>query len=215
MSQKTHIEVLSKIQLLLHPIMPFITEEIFQSLAKQDKSIMVTDFPKFDETKIDLEADMKIQKVIDIITAVRNIRSIMNIKPADTVDVVFKPSEEDADKIVSENEPFIKTLAKINNISFSSAKKRPEFSASAVVGNLEIFVQLFGKIDFEKEKERLESQLINIKEELSKHEVKISNPKFIEHADPEEVERVKQKHLDAQNKKTKIEEIIKTLAKQD
>jgi len=209
--RKIHLEVLENILKLLHPIMPFITEEIFQNITEQKKNIMVSDYPKFDETKINETAEKEIQKVIEIITAVRNIRSVMNIKLSDTVDIVVKISSKDTEKIIQENKHYINSLAKIGKIDFTKNPQKQNHSASAIVGDVEIFVLLEGKIDFELEKKRLETQLVKINHELQIYETKLSNKNFMEKADPGEVFRVKQKHLETQDKKKKIEDIIKNL----
>ncbi|MFH0947941.1 MAG: valine--tRNA ligase [Elusimicrobiota bacterium] len=210
-AQKVHFEVLENILKLIHPIMPFITEEIFQNLQKQNKYLMVSDYPKFDITKIDETAEKEIQKVIDIITAIRNIRSVMNIKLSDTVDIVIKISSEETEKIVSENRQHINLLAKVKDITFTKTSQKPELSASAIVGDIEIFVLLEGQIDFDKERKRLETQLAKINQELKIYDTKLSNKNFIEKANPEEVERIKQKFQETENKRKKIGEVIKNL----
>ncbi|MDO8733656.1 MAG: valine--tRNA ligase [Elusimicrobiota bacterium] len=211
LTQKIHLEVLENILKLLHPIMPFITEEIFQNITEQKKNIMVSDYPKFDITKINETAEKEIQKVIEIITAVRNIRSVMNIKLSDTVDIVIKINSKETENIVSENKQYITSLAKVEKITLTESSQKQNHSASAIVGDVEIFVLLEGKIDFELERKRLEAQLVKINYELQTYETKISNKNFMEKADPEEVFRVKQKHQETQDKKKKIEDIIKNL----
>ena len=209
LTQKIHIEVLENILKLLHPIMPFITEEIFQNITEQKKNIMVSDYPKFDGTKINETAEKEIQKVIEIITAIRNIRSVMNIKLSDTVDVVVKITSKETEKVMSENKHYLNSLAKIGKIDFTESSQKQNHSAAAIVGDVEISVLLEGKIDFELERKRLEAQLIKINHELQTYETKISNKNFMEKAEPEEVFRVKQKHQETQDKKKKIEDIIK------
>ncbi|MBI5574512.1 MAG: class I tRNA ligase family protein, partial [Elusimicrobia bacterium] len=208
-TQKIHLEVLENILKLLHPIMPFITEEIFQNITEQKKNIMVSDYPKFDGTKINETAEKEIQKVIEIITAIRNIRSVMNIKLSDTVDIVVKINSKEMKKIVSENSLYITSLAKVEKITLTESSQKQKHSASAIVGDVEISVLLEGKINFELERKRLEAQLVKINHELQTYETKISNKNFMEKADPEEVVRVKQKHQETQDKKKKIENIIK------
>ncbi|MDD5687956.1 MAG: valine--tRNA ligase [Elusimicrobia bacterium] len=208
--QEILIEILEKTLKLLHPIMPFITEEIYQSIKKQDKSVMISEYPQAENKVIDLSAQAKMQKVIDIITAIRNIRSAMNIKLSDFVDIVIKASGETKD-IISENMQHIISLAKVKEIKITDTTRKPELSASAITGDMEIFVLLEGKIDFEVEKKRLGVQLQKINQELKVYESKISNDNFIKKADPEEVERVKQKMQETLEKKNKIEEIVRDI----
>ncbi|OGS45936.1 MAG: valine--tRNA ligase [Elusimicrobia bacterium RIFOXYD2_FULL_34_15] len=210
-TQKVHIEIIEKILKLLHPIMPFITEEIFQNLKKQSKSIMISDYPKYDESETDKTADEEIREVIEVITAIRNIRSEMNVKQSDLVDIIIKISSDESEKIINENKQYINSLAKVKEIKFSKTSEKPKLSASAIIGNIEIFVLLEGKIDLEKEKKRLESQIHKINQEANVCAAKISNKNFLEKANPEEVERVKQKLQELYDKKKKLEEIVKNL----
>ncbi|MFH1540300.1 MAG: valine--tRNA ligase [Elusimicrobiota bacterium] len=213
-TQKVHSEVIENILKLLHPIMPFITEEIFQSLPGQKKNIMVSDYPKLDETKINEIAEREIQKVIDIITAIRNIRSVMNVKLSDTVDIVIKISSEETEKIISENRQYINSLAKVKDIAFVKgvhSEQKPELSVSAIVGDVEIFIILSGKIDIELEKKRLGAQILKMEQELKIYETKLSNKNFVEKADQKVVEEIKYKYHEAKEKKNKIEIILKNL----
>ena len=211
-TQNVHIEILEKILKLLHPIMPFITEEIFQNLRQQPKSIMISDYPKYDESETDKTADEEIREVIEVITAIRNIRSEMNVKQSDLVDIIIRIGSDESEKTINENKQYINSLAKVKEIKFSKTSEKPKLSASAIVGNCEIFVLLEGKIDLEKEKIRLESLINKIIQESKVYENKISNKNFLLKANPEEVERVKQKLQELQNKKKKLEENIKTLS---
>ncbi|MFH1541213.1 MAG: valine--tRNA ligase [Elusimicrobiota bacterium] len=211
-AQKIHLEVLENILKLLHPIMPFITEEIFQNLREQNKSIMISDYPKFDITKINETAEKEIQKVIDVIVVIRNVRSVVNVGLSNTVDVAIKISSQETEKIIFENIQYINLLAKVGKIiPLKIDSQKPTHFVSAIINDVEIFVLLEGKIDYDLEKKRLEAQILKINEELKIYEAKLSNKNFIEKADPEEVERIKQKFYDKQNNREKIEKIVMEL----
>jgi len=206
-----HIKVLENILKLLHPVMPFITEEIYQNLRKQEKSIMISEYPLSKGTKSADGAGNEVSELISIITAIRNIRSEMDIKPAELVDISVKANSRESGEIVKRNENYIKILAKTGNLLYSSSSQKPAHSASAVVGDIEIYVLLEGKIDFKKEKIRLENQLKKIIAELGNYDKKLTNKNFVERADPAEVERVKEKSMETSAKKEKIEELIKSI----
>ncbi|MEW6556248.1 MAG: valine--tRNA ligase [Elusimicrobiota bacterium] len=210
-AQKVHLKVLENILKLLHPIMPFITEEIYQNLQSVI-CIMVSEYPK-QETFFDLIAQTKIQKIIETITSVRNIRSVMNIKPADIVDILIKTLDA-SEKIITENKHYINSLAKVGKIDFTKSSQKPKHSASAIVDDIEIFVLLEDKIDFEKEKKRLNTYLTKMNQELKTYENKIANRNFLEKANPIEVERIKQKYQETNEKKTKIEQLLDNLGEQ-
>jgi len=191
--------------------MPFITEEIYQSIRKQEKSIMISEYPFSNGAKSAGIAGNEISELISIITAIRNIRSEMDIKPVEFVDILIRANTIESGDIVKRNENYIKILAKAGNMLYSSSSKKPEHSASAVVGDIEIFVMLEGKIDFKKEKIRLENQLNKIIAELSNYDKKLANKNFVERADPAEVERVREKFRETSAKKEKIKELIKSI----
>ncbi|MBN1384107.1 MAG: valine--tRNA ligase [Elusimicrobia bacterium] len=208
-AQKIHLEVLEKILKMLHPIMPFITEEIFQNLKKQNTSIMLSEYPKYDTNQIDSSAQTKIQKIMDTITLIRNFIAEMNIKPENLTYVYFKTSDA-SKKIILENMHYIEMLTKVKKESIQFRENLPHISS--MLGDIQFLPELSLKAeDTEKIIKRLESQLQKIDKELKVYENKVSNENFIKKANPAEVERVKQKHQEALEKKKKIEESIKTL----
>lgn len=207
-AQKVHLEVLEKILQMLHPIMPFITEEIFQSIKQRDSSIMISKYPKSDAAQIDMAAQSKIQEIMDAVTLIRNFIAEMNIKPENLTCVYFKTSDA-SKKIILDNIHYVEILTKIKGEAIQFKENLPRISA--VIGDIQFLPELNLKPeDTEKIIKRLESQLQKIHKELQVYAGKVSNENFIRKADPSEVERIKQKHLDTSEKKKKIEESIKT-----
>ncbi len=179
---------------LLHPVMPFITEDIYQKLPNKDaESIMISKWPdvisklKFD----DIEDYMEIVK--RLISGVRNIKKLMNIKPSQEIKILVESSEKAKLEIIKFMEREIKFLANISDISIGEHINRPEHSATFVTDNIEIFIPLEGLIDFEKEKERITGKLTDMEKELSKVNKKLENKNFMEKAKPEAVAKVKEK----------------------
>jgi valyl-tRNA synthetase len=208
------LTVLEQALRMLHPFMPYLTEELWQKLPgvsnglhndaykSADATIMLTDFPKGDQALIDEQAEAEMSAVIELITKVRNIRSEMNIKPSEKV-VVHVASNGDFRKIFAENEPQILKLARADKMLVSEKLDVPKASAKAVLtGGAEIAVPLEGLIDFDKERERLQNQLAKLDTELQRLNGQLSNQNFVERAPAEKVQelRDRQAEIDQQMK---------------
>ncbi len=197
------LTVLEQSLRLLHPFMPYLTEELWQKLPgvsndlhnaaykSAGQTIMLTDFPVGDEAMIDENAEGEMQSVIELISKVRNIRSEMNIKPGERL-TVHVAAEAAMQMIFAENEAQIKKLARADNIVLSETLDVPKASAKAVLtGNAEIAVPLEGLIDFDKERERLENQLAKLDTELQRLSGQLSNANFVEKAPAEKVQELR------------------------
>jgi len=194
---------------MLHPFMPYLTEELWLKLpgssnelhhpaySKAEASIMLTEFPKGGSKKfIDEQAEAEMSAVIELITKVRNIRSEMNIKPSEKV-AVHIAANADFQKIFAENEPQILKLARADKISLSEKLDVPRASAKAVLtGGAEIAVPLEGLIDFDKERERLQNQLAKLDTELQRLNGQLSNQNFVERAPAEKVQELRDRHAE-------------------
>jgi valyl-tRNA synthetase len=199
------LSVLEQALRMLHPFMPYLTEELWQKLPgisselhnrayKIEKpTIMLTAFPRGDDALIDEQAETEMSAVIELITKVRNIRSEMNIKPSEKV-TVHLAAGEDMQRIFSENEPQILKLARADKIVLSEKLDVPKASAKAVLtGGAEIAVPLEGLIDFDKERERLQNQLAKLDTELQRLNGKLSNQNFVDRAPSEKVQELRQR----------------------
>ncbi|MCU1287878.1 MAG: valine--tRNA ligase [Acidobacteria bacterium] len=187
---------------LLHPFMPYLTEELWLKLPNvsnnlhnpayksAEKTIMLADYPKGDPALIDEKAESEMQAVIDLISKVRNIRAEMNIKPGDKL-AVHVAADADKLRIFTENEAQILKLARAGNLNLSEKLDVPKASAKAVIAGAEIAVPLEGLIDFEKERERLENQLNKLSIEGERLENQLSNQSFIERAPAEKVQELR------------------------
>jgi valyl-tRNA synthetase len=197
------LSVLEQALRMLHPFMPYLTEELWQKLpgvssefhspaySSQNASIMLASFPVGDESLIDEAAESEMDLVIELITKIRNIRSEMNIKPSEKV-AVHIASNGDSQKVFRENETQILKLARVENIILESTLEVPRASAKAVLtGGAEIAVPLEGLIDFDKERERLENQIEKLEIERQRLAGQLSNQNFIERAPAEKVQELR------------------------
>jgi valyl-tRNA synthetase len=156
-------------------------------------TIMLTAFPPGDESAIDAAAEAEMQSVIDLIKKVRNIRSEMNIKPSDRVSIHVAASAE-MQSIFAANEAQIKKLARADSIVLGDSLDVPKASAKAVLsGGAEIAVPLEGLIDFDKERERLQSQIAKLDTELQRLNGQLSNANFVERAPAEKVQELRER----------------------
>ncbi|MGI8813017.1 MAG: valine--tRNA ligase [Pyrinomonadaceae bacterium] len=206
------LTVLEQALRLLHPFMPFLTEELWQKLpgvssgmhnsaySSAGQSIMLTDFPVGDDALIDEQAEREMTSVIELISRIRNIRSEMNIKPCEKLSVHVAASGS-VQAIFKQNEPQILKLARADRIVLTEKLDVPKASAKAVLGGGgEIAVPLEGLIDFEKERKRLQNQIEKLDVELQRLNGQLSNANFVEKAPMEKVEalRVRQAEIERQ-----------------
>ncbi len=200
---RTRILTILEIALrMLHPFMPYLTEELWHKLpgtsnalhhtaySAAESTIMLTSFPPGDARAIDERAESEMQSVIDVISKVRNIRAEMQIKPSDRVDV-HVAANVDAQKVFAENEAQILKLARADKLVLGEKFDVPKASAKAVTTVAEIAVPLEGLIDFEKEIARLENALTKLEAENARLVGQLSNANFVERAPAEKVREIR------------------------
>lgn len=210
-TRHTLVNILETLLRLLHPIMPFITEEIWQRIAslagKKGASIMLEPYPQSDEKRIDEDAVKELEWIKNVIIAVRTIRSEMNISPAKSLPVLLRKGSNSDKKFYEAHQHLLFTLAKFDSAKWLDATERPPQSAAAFVGELEIFIPLsisIGSfINKEEESARLNKEIAKLKKDLTLVENKLKNPQFVDKAPAAVVAKVRAEH----------EAFIATLAK--
>lgn len=194
---------------LLHPYMPFITEEIYQCLPHEAKSIMISKWPVADESLIDPEAERGMNAIMDSIKAIRNMRAEVNANPGKKIPAIMLVSE-DLREVVAHNDSYIKLLGGIDNLELRPLNgEKPENAMAAVVTGIEVYLPLAGLIDVEKETQRLSKELAAMEKDLQRAGGKLNNAGFLAKA-PEDViakERAKYEELSG-----KIEAVKKRMA---
>ncbi len=199
----TLLYTLEKVVRLLHPFMPFLTEEIWQALPIKRKadSIMVSEFPQ--ALPRDAGAEALMAKVMDAVTGVRNIRGELNISPAEELDVFIKPINEDVALELRDNVHYIKRLARAKSVFIDTEVSRPKGSYTSVKDHFEVYVKLSG-IDVDGELQRLEKERKKIEEPLTVLKKKLHNEEFLARAPEHIVEKEKQKYDDLIKKQNKV-----------
>jgi valyl-tRNA synthetase len=202
--QSVLLKVLSAILRLLHPFVPFITEEIWQKLPSAQESIMVAPYPQPDAALDNPEAEAEMRLVMETITAIRNIRGEMNVPPATQVEVFFHSPETEAVAALSRHEQAIKILARVQTVHCNADGGPPAAAAKAVVDAVEIFLPLAGIIDFSEEAKRLEKEMQKLTKDLDQTQRKLSNEDFLAKAPEEVVAKEKEKLQGWTEKLTKL-----------
>ena len=194
---------------LLHPYMPFITEEIYQCLPHEAESIMISKWPVADESLVDPEAERGMNAIMDSIKAIRNMRAEVNANPGKKIPAIMLVSE-DLHEVVAHNDSYIKLLGGIDNLELRPLNgEKPENAMAAVVTGIEVYLPLAGLIDVEKETQRLSKELAAMEKDLQRAGGKLNNAGFLAKA-PEDViakERAKYEELSG-----KIEAVKKRMA---
>lgn len=182
---------------LLHPYMPFITEEIYQCLPHEAESIMISKWPVADESLVDPEAERGMNAIMDSIKAIRNMRAEVNANPGKKIPAIMLVSE-DLREVVAHNDSYIKLLGGIDNLELRPLNgEKPENAMAAVVTGIEVYLPLAGLIDVEKETQRLSKELAAMEKDLQRAGGKLNNAGFLAKA-PEDViakERAKYEEL--------------------
>ena len=196
--------VLDKGLKMLHPFMPFITEEIWQKLQTGEETIMLSDFPKEEKEFVNIEAEKEFDYLKEIISAIRNIRGEANVSPSKKIEVIFKTSDENARNILQNNAKILDKLANVEKYEFNV--KIPKLVGFRLVDTTEIFVPLAELIDLDKEIEKLEKNIEKTQVELDKVLKKLSNENFVAKAKPEAVEKERRIKEELENKISKFKE---------
>ncbi|ERL26138.1 MULTISPECIES: valine--tRNA ligase [unclassified Leptotrichia] len=196
--------VLDKGLKMLHPFMPFITEEIWQKLQTGEETIMLSDFPEEEKEFINIEAEKEFDYLKEIISAIRNIRGEANVSPSKKIEVIFKTADENARNILQNNAKILDKLANVEKYEFNV--EIPKLVGFRLVDTTEIFVPLAELIDLDKEIEKLEKNIEKTQVELDKVLKKLSNENFVNRAKPEAVEKEKRIKEELENKIAKFKE---------
>jgi len=170
--------------------MPFITEEIWQALPHSGESIMTSPFPECDRLLVDDVAESEMSAVMDIVRAVRNLRAELGAAPSKIIDM-FVTANADAKNVIDRNSQSIKSLARIGELKFIESvcdADRGKYLSAHLPG-VDIFIEVIGIIDVEKESARIDLELDAIVKELAQHESKLNNDQFIARAPAAIVEK--------------------------
>ena len=172
---------------------------------------MLAAYPQADNSQIDEQAEADLKWVKAVIVGIRNIRGEMNISPAKALPVFFKNGTANDQRCLHENEQFLKTLAKLEAITWLNQGEEAPMSATALVGDMEILVPMAGLIDKEAEMARLNKEIDKLNNEVTRISGKLNNPKFVDKAPADVVNKEKDKLSAQQNALGKLQEQLESI----
>ena len=211
------VHVLDNIVRLLHPFMPFITEEIWQPIPDSihedstPKTIMNQSYPQYDKQWIDKKVEREMVFLQQIIGSVRNIRGEMNVPPSKEADLIINTRDEKKLSFLRDIENELKKLARIDTLEYNV--DRPALSASDVVQGIEIYVPLAELINIEAEKNRLQKEISRLEKQVVGLNQKLTNDNFISRAPKDVIEKERNKKENFESKLNKLQENLDFLVK--
>jgi valyl-tRNA synthetase len=219
------LTILEQALRLLHPFMPYITEELWQRLPGVDEkllhpaykgaarpTIMLAEYPQALAVLVDERAESEMQAVINLISRVRNIRTEMNIKPSERVRLIIASPDESQRNVFEASRDQIARIARTSEILVRERLDAPRASARAVLaGGAEVAVPLEGLIDFETERGRLSREMEKLQKESAKLEAQLSNPQFVERAPAEKVVEIRERLVDITERVRRLSETLEAI----
>ena len=214
-TRHTLINVLETLLRVAHPMLPFMTEEIWQRVkaitGQGGDTIMLEAYPEYDAAQVDEQAVADLEWVKQVIDAVRNIRGEMDISPKVPLNVLVKNANTEDTRRFAENDAFLAALAKLETVTFVAEGAETPVSVTALVGELELLIPMAGLIDAEAELARLAKQLEKVAKDLAKVSGKLSNEKFVGKAPEAVIAKEKAKQAELQTTCDKLNEQIETI----
>ena len=193
-AQKVLNKVLCDILKLLHPIMPFITEKIYCQLYNSDESIMIADWPKFDEKHDFKLEEAHIEEMKNLISQIRNIRTNMNVHPSKKSDLIFIAEDKEYEILLNSSESWIEKLGFASNILIDKDETNiPKHAVSALAKGIKVFIPFEELIDIEEERTKLQAEKERLEAEVDRSTKMLSNPGFVNKAPEAKVQEERDK----------------------
>lgn len=209
-TRRTLVRVLETALRLAHPFMPFITEEIWQRVAplagKSGPTLMLQPWPEFNPERIDEAAEGDIEWLKAFMLGIRQIRGEMNISMAKRIDVVLGNASATDQRRLTDNEPLLKKLAKLESVRLLNDGEEAPLSAIALVGDMQVLVPMAGLIDKDAELARLDKELARLDGEVKRVGGKLSNAGFVDKAPAEVIDKERAKLAEAEQAKARLQE---------
>ena len=197
---------------LLHPIMPFVTEEIWQKLPGAGESIVIARFPEADAARFDTAAESEMNLLIQVVSAIRNIRSEMGIAPAAKLQADILAQDDESARFVSKLSALVCSLAGLKSVTPHRQFEKPKAAAVAVVGPVEIYIGLEGILNFDEERKRLQKELDKVLADINFVAGKLGNEGFVSRAPESVVAKEKEKLEGFREKEQKIRDNLNRIA---
>jgi len=200
-------KVLEKSLRLLHPFMPYISEELWQRLPGAKESIMIKAWPHLQKDLIDKSVDKKMDLFFEIVTTIRNLRKHLNIDNSKKISLIIAASDKKDRHVLEELSGYLSNILKLESIKLGLGLKKPTHAVVALIKNFQVFVPLEGLIDFEKENERIDKQVKELKAQLDRISKNLKNRDFLKRAPRDIVDKEKIKKQDLDESLNKLRQI--------
>ena len=214
-ARHTLVTVLETLLRLLHPTMPFITEEIWQQVkgpaGVEGPTIMLQPWPEPDDSLVDEAAEREMRWVMDFILGIRRIKGEMNISPGKPVPVLLANVSPEDERLLAASRPYLDFLARTESVEILGPGQTPPEAATALVGEMEVLIPLAGLIDKEAELRRLEKEIARLKQEVERAEKKLANPRFVDKAPEAVVNKEREKLAGARTALDKLSDQAKRI----
>ncbi|RMF89723.1 MAG: valine--tRNA ligase, partial [Nitrospinota bacterium] len=197
---------------LLHPFMPFVTEELWQHLPHTGESIMIAPYPEKEAAWVDQQAEQEMQFLQAVITGIRNIRGEMNLAPSQKITALINAPSPASRTLLQNHASYISHLALVESLSIGEGIAKPPSAATAVVGEVEIYVPLAGLIDFAAEERRLRKELARVEKDRQASGAKLANTQFLSRAPAEVITKEREKYQQLEQKYQKLVAALQRLA---
>jgi valyl-tRNA synthetase len=199
---------------LMHPLLPFITEEIWQALPHQGESISIAPYPDWEGTRVDLAAETAMATTTEAVRAFRNIRAELGITPGARLKAAAVPTDVPARDALDANAALIAELARLETLDARNAAPSAESGkwVGTPIAGAEVFLEIGDALDIGRELARIEKELEETARQIARSEGMLNNPNFVEKANPERVEEERRRLADWQEKRGKLEERRKMLS---
>lgn len=196
--------VLDRTQRLIHPFMPFISEEIWQHLPHEGETITLAAWPEYEAELEAPEAVKEMELLMEMIRAIRNIRAEVNVPMSKKVELIVKPASDAEYRILTSNEEFIKRFCGTSSLEISTDMSAPDKAMSAIITGAELYLPLAGLLDIGQEIARLEKEVDHLNKEVERVEKKLSNEGFVAKAPAKVIEEERAKMNDYAEKRDKV-----------
>ena len=205
------LHVLERVLRLLHPVMPFLTEEIWQRLPHEGETIARASYPTADHSLLDQEAEGRVSFLMELVTRVRNIRAELNLDPGRRLRLLYRPSDAAAGRTISESLPILIALARLESAEKSERLESAGPAARAVAAGCDLAVPLAGILDLQAELRRFTREIERLNREKEGHARKLSNPDFMSKADPAVIDKTRRIHQELQEKLERLARTVESL----
>ena len=205
--------VLEGLLRMLHPILPFVTEEIWHALPGQRAvdSIMQADYPLKPLAATDQSIVADMEGVMDVIRAIRNVRGELDVPPGKKIKVVLNCKSDSVVKSITSGQAYIKSLARVENLLVGVAVERPKQASTQVAGEVEVMIPLADLINVEEEEARLNKEIEKVQKDVGFFERKLSNEKFVANAPPQVLEKDRGKLAAAEKKREILQQSLEKI----